>query len=141
MSDNLFCSLFIFKVRLLSQTQHFQWDTSVDERVSPPPHCLAKRLGESKGGVFSCFQFYLFLHIFLILSNKKTQAEACEKFFYNHLISFTSVLRTLAYFLALVKCRVTGLNTPLLSLRKPKVADLLFLSSKKYDVQLHSVFR
>ncbi|HHD9292840.1 TPA: hypothetical protein ACOZNB_002122, partial [Streptococcus pneumoniae] len=45
-------------------------------------------------------------------------------------ISFTSVLRTLAYFLALVKCRVTGLNTPLLSLRKPKTADLLFLSSK-----------
>ncbi len=67
---------------------------------------------------------------FLIsLNNKKRKLKPADNL-YSHFISFTSVLRTLAYFLALVKCRVTGLNTPLLSLRKPKTADLLFLSSK-----------
>ncbi|HHK7775228.1 TPA: hypothetical protein ACQXUS_001999, partial [Streptococcus pneumoniae] len=68
--------------------------------------------------------------VFLIsLNNKKRKLKPADNL-YSHFISFTSVLRTLAYFLALVKCRVTGLNTPLLSLRKPKTADLLFLSSK-----------
>lgn len=67
---------------------------------------------------------------FLIsLNNKKRKLKPADNL-YSHFISFTSVLRTVAYFLALVKCRVTGLNTPLLSLRKPKTADLLFLSSK-----------
>lgn len=77
--------------------------------------------------------------VFNFVKQQKRKLKPADNL-YSHFISFTSVLRTLTYFLALVKCRVTGLNTPLLSLRKPKTADLLFYP-QKYDVQFHSIFR